>query len=55
MDVCDFKGMHSDAAIIYSIKRLPANLLIDTTGKVVAKNLRGMALNDFLSRVIIKK
>jgi peroxiredoxin len=55
MDVCDFKGMHSDAAIIYSVKRLPANFLLDTSGKVVAKNMSGPALDDFLNRVLIRK
>lgn len=50
--VSDLKGWSSDAAVIYSIKSIPSNLLIDPQGKIIAHNLRGELLEDMLSRVM---
>lgn len=51
--VSDLKGWSSDAAVIYSIKSIPSNLLIDPNGKIVAHNLRGELLEDMLARVMV--
>lgn len=53
VQVSDLKGWSSDAAIIYSIKSIPSNVLIDPDGKIIARNLRGELLEDMLSRVIV--
>jgi thiol-disulfide isomerase/thioredoxin len=50
--VSDLKGWSSDAVVIYSIKSIPGNLLVDPTGKIVAHNLRGDQLEDMLGRVM---
>lgn len=46
--VCDFKGWQSDAAVAYGINSIPMNILIDQNGKIIAKNLRGKALDKVL-------
>lgn len=51
IEVSDLKGMHSDAATTYNVNTLPANFLLDTSGKVIAKNLRNTELEGILSRV----
>jgi hypothetical protein len=35
----------------YLVSVIPTNFLIDPQGKVVAKNLRGQALQDFLKQL----
>lgn len=49
--VSDLKGWSSSAAIIYSIKSIPSNVLIDPDGKIIAHNLRGDQLQDMLSQI----
>ena len=44
MQVCDLKQQNT-AAVLYNIDQIPQNILIDPSGKIVAKNLRGDALN----------
>jgi len=39
--VSDLKGWNNEAAKIYGIQSVPANFLIDPTGKIVARDLRG--------------
>lgn len=50
--VCDLKGGANDAAMLYGIQTIPQNVLIDKTGKIIAKNLRGAALEEKLAEVI---
>ncbi|WP_198405791.1 redoxin domain-containing protein [Chitinophaga caeni] len=50
--VSDLKGWESEAARLYNINAIPANLLIDPDGKVVAADLRGAALTDKLKELI---
>lgn len=38
--VSDLKGWKNDAAALYSVNSIPANLLLDKTGKIVGRNLR---------------
>jgi hypothetical protein len=37
----DLKGWESAAAQTYHVQSIPANVLIDANGKIVAKDLRG--------------
>lgn len=41
---CDFGGWNSASAQQYHIESIPSTYLLDKTGKVIAKNLRGEAL-----------
>lgn len=42
--VSDLKGWEAQAALIYNISSIPSNLLIDSNGIILAKNLRGEQL-----------
>jgi len=48
----DLKGWGCAAAPIYNVKGIPANVLVDRNGKIVAKNLREEALLDTLSKLM---
>lgn len=50
--VSDLKKWESIAAKTYNIKAIPATLLIDKTGKIIAKNLRGEALEEKINEAI---
>lgn len=43
-NVSDLKGWSSSAAALYGVQSIPANYLIDKEGKILAKDLRGQAL-----------
>lgn len=53
--VSDLKGWTSVAAATYSIESIPSNVLIDPDGKIIAKNLRGEALEQMLDSVLKAK
>lgn len=53
--VSDLKGWSSTAAATYAVRSIPANFLIDPTGKIIARNLRGSDLEDKLKEVLEKK
>ena len=46
------KGFDEPAAVLYGIKMIPQNVLIDSKGKIVASNLRGSALEDKLKQLL---
>ncbi|MBC7651639.1 MAG: AhpC/TSA family protein, partial [Deinococcales bacterium] len=50
--VSDLKGWNSEVAALYGVKGIPANYLLDTDGKIIAKDLRGNDLIIKLSEVI---
>lgn len=50
--VCDFGGFNNEVAVMFNIKSIPQNVLIDPQGKIIAKNLRGKALQETLSKFI---
>lgn len=52
--VSDLKGWKSNAAAKYRVNAIPSNFLIDGDGIIVAKNLRGAALENALQRLAIK-
>jgi len=49
--VSDLKGWSSDVAQLYVIKAIPQNVLLDPAGKIIAKNLRGEALEKKLAEL----
>lgn len=47
----DMKGWQNEAATQYGINSIPASFLLDPEGKIVAKNLRGEALEKKLAEI----
>lgn len=47
--VSDLKGWKNEAAASYCVNSIPANLLVDKTGKIVGRNLREGNLHQTLS------
>jgi len=54
LQVADLKAWQNSAALIYGIKAIPENYLIDPAGKIIAKNLRGEELRSTLSKIFEK-
>jgi len=50
--VCDFAGWESPVAKLYGITEIPANFLLDTTGKIIARDLRGDDLERKLAEIL---
>ncbi|MDQ6757292.1 MAG: thioredoxin family protein, partial [Bacteroidota bacterium] len=50
--VSDLLGWKNATSELYAIKAIPANLLLDKDGKIIAKNIFGKKLTDKLSEVI---
>ncbi|MBC7919645.1 MAG: AhpC/TSA family protein [Ferruginibacter sp.] len=50
--VSDLKFWESAGAQAYQVQAIPATFLIDKTGKIIAKNLRGEALEQKLAEVL---
>lgn len=53
--VSDLKFWQSEAAKTYSISAIPFSLLLDPNGVIIAKNLRGAALENKLAEIFNKK
>jgi peroxiredoxin len=50
--VSDLKGWNNEAAAKYNIQAIPQNLLVDPSGKIIAKNLRGPELQSRLCELL---
>ncbi|PUZ22766.1 hypothetical protein DCC81_20275 [Chitinophaga parva] len=50
--VSDLKGWTSDVAAMYGVTSIPQNFLVSPDGKIIAKNLRGDALEQKLSEIL---
>jgi len=50
--VSDLKGWRSSAAALYGVQSIPANFLLDPSGKIIAKDLRGEDLEKMLASVL---
>jgi peroxiredoxin len=50
--VSDLKGWGNAAAKLYGINSIPANLLLDKTGKIIAKNLREEKLREKMAELL---
>ena len=48
----DLKGWESEGARVYNVRAIPANVLIDQQGKIVAKDLRGQALYNKVKELL---
>lgn len=52
--VSDLKGWYSKHAAIYGVRSIPSNFLIDGKGVIVARDLRGPALEAALEKLLKK-
>ncbi len=50
--VSDLKGWGNEVAALFHVTSIPQNLLIDPQGKIIAKNLRGEALDKKLDELL---
>ena len=50
--VSDLKGWQSAAGADYKVRFIPQNFLLDENGVIIAKNLRGEALNEELKKLL---
>jgi len=50
--VSDLKYWQNEVAQLYHINSIPANMLIDPNGKIIARNLRGEALKEVLGKLL---
>jgi len=53
--ISDLKYWQSVPAQVYNVKGIPSNFLLDREGKVVARNLKGEALDETLSKILIEQ
>jgi peroxiredoxin len=53
--VSDLKFWESQGAVSYGVRSIPATFLIDPKGIIIAKNLRGKALENKLAEVLAQK
>lgn len=51
-NVSDLNFWRNEAAVLYGIKMVPANFLIDPSGKIIAKDLRGEQVAEKLAELI---
>ena len=51
-NVSDLKGDKNKAVLIYGVDAFPTNYLIDEHGIIIAKNLRGKALDEQLEKLL---
>ena len=47
----DLKGWQCEGAVLYKVQAIPSNLLVDQSGKIVAKNLREDELQNKLAEL----
>ncbi|TAF32155.1 MAG: TlpA family protein disulfide reductase [Cytophagales bacterium] len=52
--VSDLKGWQSAPAAMYNVTSIPANFLLDKEGRIIARNLRGSALEAKLEELLGK-
>ncbi len=48
--VSDLKYWSNDVARLYEISSIPQNFILDPEGRIIGKNLRGAALDEFLEK-----
>ncbi|MFD2599797.1 TlpA family protein disulfide reductase [Sphingobacterium corticis] len=51
-NISDLKAWSSHLIIDYRIRAIPTSYIINPEGKIIAKNLRGQALEDFLKKTL---
>ena len=50
--VSDLKGWGNEVGKLYGVQGIPQNFLVDKDGKIIAKDLRGAALEEKLAEVL---
>lgn len=50
--VSDLKFWQNEVAKLYQVSSIPQNFLLDPEGRIIGKNLRGAALDDFLQKTL---
>jgi len=50
--VSDLHGWSNEVAVQYNIRSIPSNFLVDPQGRIVARNLRGGALEAKLNEIL---
>lgn len=53
--VSDLKYWRNDVALQYGVQSIPANFLLDKEGKIIAKGLRGPALEQALEKLLVNQ
>ncbi len=53
--VSDLKYWNSAGAKLYQVRGIPSNFLIDGNGIILAKNLRGSQLKEFVNKLVVKE
>ena len=48
----DLKGWESEACVTYHVQAIPANVLVDEKGKIIAKDLRGEELLNKMKELL---
>lgn len=51
-NVSDLKRWDGDVVALYKVDGIPTSFLIDPQGKIIAKNLRGKDLEEFLDQTL---
>jgi len=51
VDTSDLKGWESESVLTYNVTSIPANFLLDKKGHIIAKNVRGLALEQKLEEI----
>lgn len=55
VQLADLKGFDNSAGKLYGITSVPSNFLVDPSGRIIALNLRGKALEEVLEQEFNKK
>ncbi|NIG57166.1 AhpC/TSA family protein [Chitinophaga sp. Cy-1792] len=50
--VSDLQGWQNEVAVQYGIRSIPSNFLVDPNGKIIARDLRGEALEEQLAKIL---
>ena len=50
-NISDLKSWNNEAAVLYGVRAVPQNYLIDPSGRIIASNLRGEALDSKLKEI----
>lgn len=52
VNVCDLKGSQSSAAMLYNVRNVPSNYILDAEGNLIGKDLFGTRLDNKLSEIL---